>query len=142
MVELIPTGGVGMCVPVMRDSLKRILLEVCEKRGVTIREVVGRGRDRALVEARREFVTRARAETNASYPAIGRAMNRDHTTAIHLHNTPPVTRSLHVPGLSPREKEALHLWCLGYGRKRIGDELGISSRTVSKYMYRIKEKAE
>jgi chromosomal replication initiation ATPase DnaA len=71
----------------MPPSLKKILYEVARAHNLSIPELVGSARPRYKVSARREFVYRARKETNKSFPQIGRAIGRDHTTAIHLFQT-------------------------------------------------------
>lgn len=70
-------------LPVMSHVLKQILLEVCLAYRVIPNELVGKKRNKVLVLARAEFVKRARNETDASFPRIGRALNKDHTTVIH-----------------------------------------------------------
>ena len=70
-------------LPVMSDLLKRILLEVCLTYRVIPNELVGKKRNKVLVLARAEFIKRARNETDASFPRIGKAINKDHTTVIH-----------------------------------------------------------
>ena len=70
-------------LPVMSDLLRHILLEVCLAYRVVPNELVGKKRNKVLVLARAEFIKRARNETNASFPRIGRAINKDHTTVIH-----------------------------------------------------------
>jgi hypothetical protein len=70
-------------LPVMSHVLKQILLEVCLAYRVIPNELVGKKRNKVLVLARAEFVKRARGETDASFPRIGRAINKDHTTVIH-----------------------------------------------------------
>lgn len=70
-------------LPPMPNSLKKILLEVSLAYRVIPNELVGKKRNKVLVLARAEFIKRARAETDASFPRIGKAINKDHTTVIH-----------------------------------------------------------
>lgn len=70
-------------LPVMSDLLKKILLEVCLAYRVIPNELVGKKRNKVLILARAEFIKRARTETDASFPRIGKALNKDHTTVIH-----------------------------------------------------------
>jgi hypothetical protein len=70
-------------LPPMSHLLKQIMLEVCLAYRVIPNELVGKKRNKVLVLARAEFVKRARNETDASFPRIGRAINKDHTTVIH-----------------------------------------------------------
>jgi DNA-binding NarL/FixJ family response regulator len=126
----------------MRASLKSLLVDVCKARCVPLEDVVGRAGERLIVEARREFVKRARRELNVSYPVIGRAINRDHTTALHLYKTEPVLLKSQTGALSRREKDILALMKLGYGRARIAAHLNISEDTVGRYMRSIKAKSQ
>jgi DNA-binding NarL/FixJ family response regulator len=126
----------------MRASLKSLLVDVCRARCVPLEDVVGPSHGRVFVEARREFVKRARRELKVSYPVIGRAMNRDHTTALHLYNTEPVLLKSQTGALSRRERDILALIKMGYGRARIAVHLNISEDTVGRYMRSIKAKSQ
>lgn len=60
-----------------------IVLEVCEKHGITPYDIKAHRRQPKLVAARREAMYRLRHETLMSYPAIGKKMGGfDHTSAI------------------------------------------------------------
>lgn len=67
-------GAVG---PVMQISE-----EVAAATGVPIRSILGRDRDAKTAEARQLVMFLAR-RAGLSFPAIGYAMNRDHTTIKH-----------------------------------------------------------
>lgn len=60
-----------------------IAIEVCEKHHVTLAELQSPLRYKPIVRARWELMARAYSETGASFPAIGRFLNRDHTTVMH-----------------------------------------------------------
>jgi DNA-binding NarL/FixJ family response regulator len=109
---------------------------------VPLEDVVGRAGERLIVEARREFVKRARRELNVSYPVIGRAINRDHTTVLHLYRTEPVPLKSQTGALSPRERDILALMRMGYGRARIAVHLNLQESTVGRYMRSIKAKSQ
>jgi DNA-binding NarL/FixJ family response regulator len=126
----------------MRASLKSLLVDVCKARCVPLEDVVGRAGERLIVEARREFVKRARRDLKMSYSVIGRAINRDHTTALHLYRTEPVLLKSQTGALSRREKDVLALMKMGYGRARIAAHLNISEDTVGRYMRSIKAKSQ
>lgn len=64
------------------DALRQIINEVCEQRQVSLGQLKGRSRKRPLVDARRTIAIMARAK-GCSYPQIGHALNRDHTTIMH-----------------------------------------------------------
>jgi chromosomal replication initiation ATPase DnaA len=67
----------------VRDLLE-LVDEVCKRRGVTLDEVCGRTRSRAVSYARQEVWWRIRhhPERAYSYPEIARLFARDHTTII------------------------------------------------------------
>lgn len=71
-------------LPVMPESLRKILLEVCEHHNVHPNDVAGMSRAAKFINARRHYVVRARHETDHSYPRIARAIRKDHTSAVHL----------------------------------------------------------
>jgi ADP-glucose pyrophosphorylase len=65
-------------------SLRQIMEQTAAKYGVTVHDLKSNRRTRgALMQARFEVCWRAKTETYCSYPQIGRALNRDHTSAIH-----------------------------------------------------------
>ena len=105
-------------------------------------DVVGRAGERVIVEARREFVKRARGDLKMSYPVIGRAINRDHTTAINLYKRDPISLKPRHGALSPREKAVQALMRMGYGRERIAAYLNLQQETVGRYMRSIKAKGQ
>jgi len=70
-------------VPPMPDSLKALMFDVCLTFRITPNDLVGPGRAKELVNARKAFVRRARDELGASFPRIGDAIRRDHTTAVY-----------------------------------------------------------
>lgn len=64
--------------------LKAILKECAEKHGVSINEMISSRRFKNIVAARMEFYYRAKTETSASLPEIGRSCGgKDHTTVLH-----------------------------------------------------------
>ena len=126
----------------MRASLKSLLVDVCATRGVAMEDVVGRTGGRVIVEARREFVKRARGDLKMSYPVIGRAINRDHTTAINLYKRDPISLKPRHGALSPREKAVQALMRMGYGRERIAAYLNLQQETVGRYMRSIRAKGQ
>jgi len=121
--------------PVM---LRHILLEVCQKRGLSIDDVAGPSMLRELIDARREYVKISRARTRKSLAQIGKLINRDHTTVLYLAKTDGPTKK--KIRLSPRERAVHDLMQQGFGCKRIGEQLGLASGTVSRYMRAIKSK--
>lgn len=67
-----------------RITMNRILEEVAEKHGVTVRDIKSDRRRRALVVARQEAMWRAYNETSHSLPTVGKLMGgKDHATVLH-----------------------------------------------------------
>jgi chromosomal replication initiation ATPase DnaA len=66
-----------------RDLLP-LVDDVCKRRGVTLDEVCGRARSKAIARARQEVWWRIRhhPEREYSYPEIARLFARDHTTIM------------------------------------------------------------
>lgn len=63
--------------------LHAVAIDVCQKHRVSAQELLSSRRLKAFVLARQEFCWRARRETEASLPEIGKFIGRDHTTVIH-----------------------------------------------------------
>jgi len=70
-------------LPAMPDSLKRLMFDICLTFRIIPNDLVGPGRAKELVAARKAFVRRARDELQATFPRIGDAIRRDHTTAVY-----------------------------------------------------------
>lgn len=135
-------------IPPMADSLKKILLSVAEKRNVHPNDIVGIGQSVAVVEARRDFIWEARTTTKASFPQIGRAIKRDHTTVIYhysyaeakLNNEDPrklqearrrlYKRVKNQTELNERQTLVRGFVLRGYTTAQIAVELGVSLTTV------------
>lgn len=62
----------------------RIIQEVAFAHDVQVRDMLGPWREKKIVRARHEAMSRLRHETDMSLPAIARILNRaDHTTVMH-----------------------------------------------------------
>ncbi len=63
-------------------TLLPLVLSVCERRGVLLDEVCGRGRSQAVVAARQEvwYLLRNDPARSFSFSELGRIFDRDHTT--------------------------------------------------------------
>lgn len=70
-------------IPERVPEWKRIILQVCNKHGITYTEIISPRREVRLVRARHEAMWRLKQETAMSFPSIGRRFNRDHTTVLH-----------------------------------------------------------
>lgn len=60
-----------------------IQVAVCEHFGFTLPELVSKDRHKSIVFARQLAVYLCRTILGLSYPELGRAFGRDHTTMIH-----------------------------------------------------------
>lgn len=58
------------------------IAQICERRGVTLDELMGRSRLPHVCLARKEAYVMLREE-KLSYPKIGKMFGRDHTTVIN-----------------------------------------------------------
>ena len=75
-----------MSIPRFADSpadvLRRAISRAAEHHGVTVAEIKGRSRLGPVVAARQDVFLALR-EAGWSFPRIGRAMGRDHSTVMH-----------------------------------------------------------
>ena len=76
--------------------LATIAERVCEKTGISHRAFLSHNRSQRYARPRHLFAWLARETTNQSYPQIGRALQRDHTTIINSHRRAVALRE-HVP---------------------------------------------
>lgn len=60
--------------------------DVCQKKNIEMWELQGESRKADLVLIRHWIAYSLRENFKLSYPAIGKKLNRDHTTIIHAHN--------------------------------------------------------
>ena len=66
------------------QKLNQILFEVAKKNGIPVFMIKGERRFQDLVNARSQFVIRAKKETDATLKEIGSVIERDHSTVINL----------------------------------------------------------
>ena len=66
------------------DVVERVVFEL----GVAAEEMLGAGRSRTVVAARRRLCVLL-CEAGLSYPEIGRCMGRDHSSIMYLVKTSP-----------------------------------------------------
>jgi Bacterial dnaA protein helix-turn-helix len=69
-----------------RMELRALIETVCQENNFPIATILGRCNEARFVNVRREISIRARRE-GYSYPRIGAALGRHHTTIIHLVST-------------------------------------------------------
>ena len=65
-----------------RVTIEQIIKEVSIKRSVPRNAILSPRRQRSIVLARQEVMWRAREETALSFPQIGKALDRDHTSCL------------------------------------------------------------
>ena len=68
-------------------GLAELVVLVCNQVGRSLRSIRADGQHRDGARIRRQIALEARWQ-GYSYPAIGRALNRDHSTIMHLVKTP------------------------------------------------------
>jgi chromosomal replication initiation ATPase DnaA len=66
-----------------QPSVTRVMDVVAERYGITRAALLGPGRTQPATTARQVAMRLVRELTGKSYPEIGRAFQRDHTTVIH-----------------------------------------------------------
>jgi len=64
-------------------TIKEIIEQVAAVTGVPADVILGKGRVRRIARARQVAMVLSRELTGQSYPRIGRAFRRDHSTVIH-----------------------------------------------------------
>ena len=69
---------------VNKSDLLSIRAMICREMGVKEKDVLEHGRGDQKVMAARVQIALCMREHGASYPAIGKAMARDHTTIMHM----------------------------------------------------------
>lgn len=71
---------------IVKDGLFENAHKVCKYYGITLEQLVGKKRDRYIVQARRDFCHLTKKNTKQS---VGRFLKRDHTIVIHYLKQPP-----------------------------------------------------
>lgn len=66
-----------------KPTLRSLLRQTARDHHVSAADLKGPTRRRVIVHARQDFCYRAYSQTAQTYPAIGRFINRDHTTVLH-----------------------------------------------------------
>lgn len=135
-------------IPLMSDALRNILLTVAQETNVHPNDIVGSSRSLKTVAARREFIWRARNKTNASFPRIGRAINRDHSTVVYhyqykeaelsgrpldklsIANEKRIKRIANQTELNDRQIKVRGLLLRGYSNPNMAVELGVSPSLI------------
>lgn len=79
--KLPPLEGFDRSYPV--NVWRRLLDAVAAKHGLTVQEMLQRGRSKHLIEARFEAMYRMRVELKMSYLNIAAKLGRDHSSVIH-----------------------------------------------------------
>ena len=85
----------------MNRLLEALLVDVCEKDGVPVADVVGKSRKRKLVRVRCKFAALAVADRGATYAEIGEILGgRGHCAVVHY------LKRVGLTGKKLREKRA------------------------------------
>ena len=80
------------------DQCRSIMLEECEKAGITVRDIISDIRTHTIVRTRQLIYYRCVTETSLSYPQIGRQIGgRDHSTIIHGARSHAKREGLEIP---------------------------------------------
>ena len=79
-----------------KHNMREIAAWVCKVHKITLNELMSGRRDIYLAYARACFCYWARELTPASFPEIGRFIDRDHTTVIHAARTYKEKRAKHA----------------------------------------------
>lgn len=85
-----------MTKPTIPQVLKRIIEEESARYDVSYGEIIGDVREARVCPARWAVMLRLRRERNWSYPRIGRALGKHHTTVLH-----GVRKALEAEGRRP-----------------------------------------
>jgi chromosomal replication initiation ATPase DnaA len=80
---LINTRSTGGVRATDRPAMASIIRQVAEQYGAAVEDVLGPSRGAFISEVRHAAMYECRAWCGRSYPAIGRAFNRHHTSVMH-----------------------------------------------------------
>lgn len=69
----------------MTATIAQIIEMTADAHGLTADDLCGVGRTRQIAWARQEAMYVCREVTDSSFPSIGKAFNRDHSTVQHAH---------------------------------------------------------
>ncbi|WP_158255348.1 helix-turn-helix domain-containing protein [Rhodoblastus acidophilus] len=78
-----PPEDLVAALDLSRDKFDPILKMVSERTGVSVADILGKGRRAPIAAARQEAMWTVRTITNWSLSRIGGRFNRDHTTVLH-----------------------------------------------------------
>ena len=67
----------------MTLTIREIQQAAARVTGIGINDILGPSRDQAITRARWIAMYAARLRTSSSFPKLGEAFNRDHTTVMH-----------------------------------------------------------
>lgn len=68
----------------MINKAMHIILDVAMLKGITVEDLLGKGRSKSIIKARREAIKKVKAETNLSTVEMGKLFRyTDHTTILH-----------------------------------------------------------
>lgn len=94
--KILSRAGLDASDTVGRVPVLDIIKAVAAKHGLTVAQIKGHGRQKALTAARHEAISRVyAARPDLSLPQIGRIFHRDHTTILHAVRKTAVYRGDH-----------------------------------------------
>jgi chromosomal replication initiator protein len=67
-------------------TLEEIKIKVSRYYQVEVSEIEGESRVKAIAQARQMAIYLSREMTQSSFPALGKAFNRNHSTIMHAYN--------------------------------------------------------
>lgn len=150
--RFIPPPGCGL-----PPSYRKILQAVCEKHAVPYANILGTMRDKRTSQARRDFLFRCMEELpRASYSAVGRWVNLDHSTVLYAHrkgqtdpsSLEPIPGRTRAPTgahrasvvFSDKQETIIARINEGSSREEIAAELGKDGKWITNQLYEIRNK--
>ena len=139
-----------LAIPPCPESLRKLLFEVCRELDAHPNDVVSRSRTPKNIQAREEFIWRARLETDASFTRIAKVINKDHSTVVYhfqyrkarLNGANPADKWARKKPvynvkedptqLNQRQEMVRSLTLRGFNKYEIAAELGVSVTIVKK----------
>ncbi len=102
-----PFPEVGIEPIIRHQPLRKIVVTVCARHGISVEEFLGDCRRQNIVTARKEAIMLA-AATGASSVQIGKAFNRDHSTILY-HIGQEGKRLMRIPAIKDDDEYRLDM---------------------------------
>lgn len=136
-------------VPRMPKWIKQLMFELCLEHKIHPDDLVSHKRHKRLAMARREFCYWMYTEHKQSLSAIGRWINKDHTTVLYAVRAAAEEKGVPLikgkcywrrKNFSPRLVTAYWLFLEGKGHEEVAEIMRVSPKTTRSYKSRIKWK--